>query len=302
MGNNCMVVNGNGTVEQVTNYNPYGGVIGDISTNENVQKYKFEGKELDRTFGLDNYDIHARQYFAMMPSWDRIDKKAEDYYPTSPYAYCGGNPVNRMDMNGLDWYKNDSTGNYTWFAENIDREGYTYLGEKGKLLGGLESYIDGILTDKYKKNDGLYEDNTTVKIDETQDPSIVDYFLDFVFGSGPEITIFRNQESSFIKDLKQEDKIKQTQEESVEKQKTITLRSDQWMPWNHFTTGVRRKKMNFIGTYYVTSVYDSVKKTTVANIVSDRKSAYSLFLHALPHHDRKANRYFGNTYQFYIIQ
>ena len=61
MGNNRMVVNKNGTVEQITHYYPYGGVIGDISTNESVQKYKFEGKELDRTFGLDNYDIQARQ-------------------------------------------------------------------------------------------------------------------------------------------------------------------------------------------------------------------------------------------------
>ena len=43
MGNNRMVVNKNGTTEQVTHYYPYGGVIGDISTNENVQKYKFEG-------------------------------------------------------------------------------------------------------------------------------------------------------------------------------------------------------------------------------------------------------------------
>ncbi len=93
-------------------YHPYGGVIGDISTNENVQKYKLfhyipreqarsEGKELDRTFGLDNYDIHARQYFAMAPLWDRIDPLSEKYYGISPYAYCGGDPVNRMDNTGL---------------------------------------------------------------------------------------------------------------------------------------------------------------------------------------------------------
>ncbi len=113
MGNNRMVVNRNGTTEQVTHYYPYGGVIGDISTNENVQKYKLfhyipreqarsEGKELDRTFGLDNYDIHARQYFAMAPMWDRIDPLAEKYYGISPYAYCGGDPVNYMDPNGED--------------------------------------------------------------------------------------------------------------------------------------------------------------------------------------------------------
>ena len=104
MGNNRMVVNKNGTVEQVTHYYPYGGVIGDISTNENLQKYKFEGKELDRTFGLDNYDIHARQYFAMMPTWDRIDPLAENTPQFSPYSYCGGNPINFGDYNGMDWY------------------------------------------------------------------------------------------------------------------------------------------------------------------------------------------------------
>ena len=100
MGNNRMVVKKNGTVEQITHYYPYGGVIGDISTNENVQKYKFEGKELDRTFGLDNYDIHARQYFAMAPMWDRIDPLAERYYGISPYMYCLGDPINKTDLDG----------------------------------------------------------------------------------------------------------------------------------------------------------------------------------------------------------
>ena len=122
MGNNRMVVNSDGTVEQVTHYYPYGGVIGDISTNENLQKYKLfhyipreqarsEGKELDRTFGLDNYDIHARQYFAMMPSWDRIDPLAEKYYGISPYVYCGGDPVNLGDYDGKQFITFMGTSN-----------------------------------------------------------------------------------------------------------------------------------------------------------------------------------------------
>ena len=85
-----MVINKNGTVEQVTHYYPYGGLIGDISTllsdvnkgnNESFQKYKFEGKELDRTFGLDNYDIYARQYFSMAPMWDKPDCKSRRLLP-----------------------------------------------------------------------------------------------------------------------------------------------------------------------------------------------------------------------------
>ena len=144
-----MVINKNGTVEQVTHYYPYGGLIGDISTllsdvtkgnllsdvtkgnNENVQKYKFEGPrshqkeidnllarrralrrgvELDRTFGLDNYDIQARQYFAMMPSWDRIDPLAEKYYGISSYAFCGGDPVNFGDYDGESIYMVTKSG------------------------------------------------------------------------------------------------------------------------------------------------------------------------------------------------
>ena len=89
------------TVEQVPHYYPYGGVIGDISAEEECrQKYKFEGKELDRSFGLDNYDIHARNYYAMLPMWDRVDPLAEKYYGISLYVYCGGDPVNQMDVDG----------------------------------------------------------------------------------------------------------------------------------------------------------------------------------------------------------
>ena len=88
------------------------GLLSDATkgSNENVQKFKFEGPrshqkeidnllarrrafrrgvELDRTFGLDNYDIHARQYFAMAPMWDKIDPLAENDYGISPYTYCG---------------------------------------------------------------------------------------------------------------------------------------------------------------------------------------------------------------------
>lgn len=103
MGNNRMVVNLEGTVEQENHYYPYGGVIGDLSTNENLQAYKFENKELDRTFGLDWYDIQARQYDAIgVPGWNAVDPLAEKYYGISPYSYCAGNPVNLTDRDGQD--------------------------------------------------------------------------------------------------------------------------------------------------------------------------------------------------------
>ncbi len=124
MGNVRMVVNRDGTVEQKTHYYPYGGVIGDISTNHSFQKYKFEGKVLaaieraflcswredeplgegqDRSFGLDWYDIHARQYDAIgVPAWNKVDALAEENPHLSPYVFAGGNPVNFGDYDGMD--------------------------------------------------------------------------------------------------------------------------------------------------------------------------------------------------------
>lgn len=99
-GSNRMVVNSSGATEQITHYYPYGGVIGGIDLGSNLQPYKFEGKELDRTYGLDWYDIHARQYDPIVPAWHTIDPQAEKSYHISPYVYCAGDPVNRVDRNG----------------------------------------------------------------------------------------------------------------------------------------------------------------------------------------------------------
>ena len=104
-GNNRMVVHqymGSDFVGQTTHYYPFGGVIGDISTNQYLQDYKYSGKEFDRTYGLDFYDFHARQYDPKVPAFTSIDPKAEDYYGISPYAYCAGDPVNCVDPKGED--------------------------------------------------------------------------------------------------------------------------------------------------------------------------------------------------------
>jgi hypothetical protein len=48
-------------------------------------------------------------------------------YNTSPYAYCGNNPINRIDPWGLDWYwNNGDIDDITWFEGNEDREGFAY--------------------------------------------------------------------------------------------------------------------------------------------------------------------------------
>ena len=64
-GNNRVVVNQGGTVQQVNHYYPFGGLFGEGLLNSS-QRYKYNGKELYRSFALDMYDYGARHYDATL--------------------------------------------------------------------------------------------------------------------------------------------------------------------------------------------------------------------------------------------
>ena len=89
-----------GRVVQTNNYYPFGMQFCDGTKNYLDQKHKYNGKEFDNMHGLNTYDYGARQYFAALPIWDRMDPLCEKYYSISPYAYCANNPVNRIDPDG----------------------------------------------------------------------------------------------------------------------------------------------------------------------------------------------------------
>lgn len=78
LGSIRMVVNENGTIEQVNHYYPFGGVYGDLGYNSELQRNKYIGKEFDHTSGLDWYDHGARMYDAAKGSWDRVDFLCEN--------------------------------------------------------------------------------------------------------------------------------------------------------------------------------------------------------------------------------
>ena len=99
LGNIRVVFSQTGAVEQVTHYYPFGGVMRE-STNPGLQPYKYGGKELDRTSGLDAYDFGARMYFADRLQWGQMDPLCEKYYDVSPYGYCANNPVRYIDEFG----------------------------------------------------------------------------------------------------------------------------------------------------------------------------------------------------------
>lgn len=100
-----------GIIVQANSYYPSGALVSNPNTyiqlnssSADVQTHKFLGKELDRMHGLDWFDLGARSYDAKVASFTSVDPLSEKYYHISPYAYCAGDPVNRIDPDGRDWY------------------------------------------------------------------------------------------------------------------------------------------------------------------------------------------------------
>ena len=96
-GNNRVVINSSGTVQETNHYYPFGGVF---ASTGNVQPYKYNGKELDTKKGLNWYDYGARHCDATLGRWFVVDPLAERMYSWSPYAYCYDNPIKFIDVDG----------------------------------------------------------------------------------------------------------------------------------------------------------------------------------------------------------
>ncbi|MEY8720861.1 RHS repeat-associated core domain-containing protein [Bacteroides stercorirosoris] len=96
-GNNRVVINESGSVEEVNHYYPFGGLY---TNSTNVQPYKYNGKELDTKKGLNWYDYGARMYDAAVGRWHAVDPLAEKFYVVSPYVYCLNDPVKHVDPDG----------------------------------------------------------------------------------------------------------------------------------------------------------------------------------------------------------
>ena len=98
----------------------------------------YTGKE-DQTpeFGTGYIDFGARQYSPTLRRWMVPDPMSEKYYGTSPYAFCGNNPVNFVDPDGRAWGK----------ALKITKKIYktSKAGKKVSVKGILKSEALGIV-------------------------------------------------------------------------------------------------------------------------------------------------------------
>ena len=107
LGSTRKVVDSNNNVKETINYYPFGSEMrmdapSQMAT-DTWQAYRFTGKELDNQNGLNWYDFGARWFdVAGVPMWTSVDPLAEEFYPFTPYSYCMGDPVNKIDPDGRD--------------------------------------------------------------------------------------------------------------------------------------------------------------------------------------------------------
>jgi RHS repeat-associated protein len=125
LGNNRVVADQNGQAVQHTDYYPFG-MPHPNSTAENVQPYKFGGKEYDQMHGLDTYDFEARNLGTGVPVFDRLDPLAEKKPWMSPYVYCSNNPMKYIDPDGRKLITANST---TSALNNLARIAATNVGQ-----------------------------------------------------------------------------------------------------------------------------------------------------------------------------
>ena len=147
LGDNRAVLGENGEVEQVNHYYPFGGLMGESENLVSSQRYKYNGKELDRTHGLDWYDYGARMYDPALARWMVPDPLAEKYYSVSPYSYCHDNPMNATDPDGRD----------DFFDENGKFIKKTKTGDNIMVKSGDDKYVNFASVDFGKRHDALID-------------------------------------------------------------------------------------------------------------------------------------------------
>ena len=84
-----------------SSFDPWGVKLSVGVTNAVQNRWEFQNKASEQTFGLGRIDLGARTYNPKIGIEDRIDQLAELDFSFSPYSYAGNNPANFVDLFGL---------------------------------------------------------------------------------------------------------------------------------------------------------------------------------------------------------
>ena len=141
LGSNRVVVDEDGSVEQVNHYYPFGALFGE-GVQSSPQQYRFCGKELDSAAALNLYWFGARLYDPLTARWTTQDPMSEKYYASSPYAYCQNDPVRFIDPDGSDIWEIDGEGRIKKTIKTDKYDKFIYIGNDAPFDPSAESSAD----------------------------------------------------------------------------------------------------------------------------------------------------------------
>jgi RHS repeat-associated protein len=98
LGSIRVTTNESGTVVSAQDYFAYGELLREFNS---IERYKFTEKERDTETEYDYFG--ARYYDSELGRWLTVDPMVDSYPEWSPYSYAGTNPLNAIDINGMEW-------------------------------------------------------------------------------------------------------------------------------------------------------------------------------------------------------
>ena len=166
LGNNRVVIDGAGTIVEKSHYYPSGMRFQESTSNSAALPFRYGGKELEAVNGLNQYDFGARRRFASIPVTTTMDPLCEKYYPISPYAWCGNNPVNNVDLHGDSiWYtmgdNNVITMHMTGKVINNSGDNINMKRAANDIASGIDKSFSG----KFKKDGVTYTLKTDIQLE-----------------------------------------------------------------------------------------------------------------------------------------
>jgi RHS repeat-associated protein len=147
-------------VIQTDDYYPFGLTFNSHRReNSSLNKYQYNGKELQNALDLNWLDYGARMYLPDLGRWKTIDPLAAIFNSNSPYNYANNNPIRFIDLHGMSSFDQvhdfDPTSKR---GEPSDYEEYKkYLNNTGShVIGTCPSCPNGKEYDQYRKSEYAY--------------------------------------------------------------------------------------------------------------------------------------------------
>lgn len=140
LGSATWITNSEGRPIEYLHYMPYGELWVDQQASAYVERFRFTGKERDSESGYDYFG--ARYYSSTLPMWLSVDPLSDSYPDTSPYVYCGNNPIKFVDPDGREKHIFLSDKE-SYAARNFRDDNGIYVYAHGSQLGYLQNENGG---------------------------------------------------------------------------------------------------------------------------------------------------------------